>query len=57
MNNNQTVEFTYKRIQSMGQGHSGGISLPKKYLINMGLAAGDFVKVIQDAGRIVIERV
>ena len=56
MDSNKTVEFTYKRIQSIGQGHSGGISLPKKYLNKMGLTAGDFVKVIQDDGRIVIEK-
>ena len=42
------------------QGLIGEVSfsliLPKDYAINLGIESGDFVKVRQEAGRIVIEK-
>jgi AbrB family looped-hinge helix DNA binding protein len=41
---------------SLGQ-QSFSIVLPKAYAINLGIGKGDYVKVSQDDGKIIIEKI
>jgi formylmethanofuran dehydrogenase subunit D len=46
----------YRKVQGLVGEHSFSIVLPKNYAVNLGIGKGDFVKVHQDDGRIVIEK-
>ena len=46
----------YRKVQGLIGETSFSIVLPKAYAINLGIAKGDFVKVRQQEGRIVIEK-
>jgi antitoxin component of MazEF toxin-antitoxin module len=49
-------DFQYRKVQGLIGETSFSIILPKTYAINLGLGKGDFVKVRQEEGRIVIEK-
>jgi bifunctional DNA-binding transcriptional regulator/antitoxin component of YhaV-PrlF toxin-antitoxin module len=55
MNNIKSTE--YRKIQGIVGEQSFSVVLPKKYAIDLGIGKGDFVKVHQQEGRIVIEKV
>jgi hypothetical protein len=48
--------FEYRKVQGLIGETSFSIILPKQYAINIGIGKGDFVKVHQEEGRIVIEK-
>jgi formylmethanofuran dehydrogenase subunit D len=54
MNNIKSTE--YRKIQGIVGDQSFSVVLPKKYAIDLGIGKGDFVKVHQQEGRIVIEK-
>ncbi|MDQ3966825.1 MAG: AbrB/MazE/SpoVT family DNA-binding domain-containing protein [Thermoproteota archaeon] len=51
-----TDEVSYRKIQSIVGDTSFSLVLPKKYALNLGIKKGDFVKVIERNGEIVIQR-
>ena len=51
------VEFEYRKIHDLGSGQSAGICIPKKYLKNLTLISGDFVKMRQEDNRIIIQKI
>ena len=55
MNNIKSTE--YRKIQGIVGEQSFSVVLPEKYAIDLGIGKGDFVRVHQDEGRIVIEKV
>lgn len=46
----------YRKIQGLVGDHSLCFVLPKKYALDLGISKGDFVKVRQEEGRIIIEK-
>jgi len=54
MNNLKNTEF--RKVQGIVGEHSFSVVLPKKYAVDLGIGKGDFVKVHQQEGRIVIEK-
>jgi bifunctional DNA-binding transcriptional regulator/antitoxin component of YhaV-PrlF toxin-antitoxin module len=46
----------YQRLQGIVGEQSFSVVLPKKYAIDLGIGKGDFVKVRQQQGCIIIER-
>jgi anaerobic selenocysteine-containing dehydrogenase len=55
MNNTKSTE--YRKIQGIVGEQSFSVVLPKKYAIDLGIGKGDFVRVHQQEGRIIIEKV
>lgn len=49
-------DYEYRKVQGLIGETSFSIILPKAYAINLGIGKGDFVKVRQEEGRIVIEK-
>jgi formylmethanofuran dehydrogenase subunit D len=49
-------DFQYRKVQGLIGETSFSIILPKTYALNLGIGKGDFVKVRQEEGRIVIEK-
>jgi hypothetical protein len=54
MDDNEFVE--YRKIQGLVGEYSLSIVLPKKYATDLGISKGDFVKVHQRNGCIIIEK-
>jgi hypothetical protein len=54
MNSIKSIE--YHNVQGIVGEQSFSIVLPKKYAIDLGIGKGDFVKVHQQEGCIVIEK-
>ena len=46
----------YRKVLEMASGMSLAICIPKPYMSNLSLVAGDFVKVRQEQQRIIIEK-
>jgi len=46
----------YRKVLEMASGLSLAICIPKPYMSNLSLVAGDFVKVRQEQQRIIIEK-
>jgi hypothetical protein len=46
----------YRKVQGIVGEQSFSVVLPKKYAIDLGIGKGDFVKVHQQEGCIVIEK-
>jgi Antidote-toxin recognition MazE, bacterial antitoxin len=46
----------YRKVQGIVGEQSFSVVLPKKYALDLGIAKGDFVKVRQDEGKIIIEK-
>lgn len=46
----------YRKVQGLVGETSFSIILPKQYAINLGIGKGDFVKVSQDDGKIILEK-
>jgi anaerobic selenocysteine-containing dehydrogenase len=55
MDNTKSTE--YRKIQGIVGEQSFSVVLPKKYAIDLGIGKGDFVRVHQEEGRIIIEKV
>ncbi len=55
MDNTKSKE--YRKIQGIVGEQSFSVVLPKKYAIDLGIGKGDFVRVHQEEGRIIIEKV
>ena len=51
-----TNEISYRKIQSIVGDTSFSLVLPKKYALNLGIKKGDFVKVIERKGEIVVQK-
>jgi antitoxin component of MazEF toxin-antitoxin module len=49
-------DFEFRKVQGLIGETSFSIVLPKAYALNLGLAKGDFVRVSQEEGKIVIEK-
>ena len=45
-----------RKVQGLIGETSFSVILPKEYAINLGLGKGDFVKVKQEANRLIIEK-
>jgi anaerobic selenocysteine-containing dehydrogenase len=54
---NITKSTEYRKIQGIVGEQSFSVVLPKKYAIDLGIGKGDFVRVHQEEGRIIIEKV
>ena len=48
--------YDYRKIQGLIGETSFSIILPKQFAINLGIGKGDFVKVHQEDGKIIIEK-
>ena len=55
MNSLKNTEF--RKVQGIVGDQSFSVVLPKKYAIDLGIGKGDFVKVRQQEGKIVIEKI
>jgi len=49
-------DIEYRKAQGLVGDQSFSIVLPKSYAIQLGIGKGDFVKVIQEEDRIIIEK-
>jgi hypothetical protein len=49
-------DFEYRKVQGLIGETSFSIILPKAYAVNLGIGKGDFVKVGQEEGKIIIEK-
>jgi antitoxin component of MazEF toxin-antitoxin module len=47
----------FRKVFDMAGGNSLGICLPKEMTISLSIRQGDFVKVVQEEKRIVIEKI
>jgi hypothetical protein len=54
---NTTKSTEYRKIQGIVGEQSFSVVLPKKYAIDLGIGKGDFVRVHQEDGRIILEKV
>jgi AbrB family looped-hinge helix DNA binding protein len=54
MNNIKSTE--YRKVQGIVGEQSFSVVLPKKYAIDLGIGKGDFVKVSQEDGKIILEK-
>ncbi len=50
-------KLEYRKIQSIVGDQSFSLVLPKAYATDLGIQKGDFVKVIQEGQKIIIEKV
>ncbi|MGC2308627.1 MAG: AbrB/MazE/SpoVT family DNA-binding domain-containing protein [Nitrososphaeraceae archaeon] len=50
------LEYSYRKVQGIVGENSFSIVLPKHYAINLGIGKGDYVKVVQDGKRLLIEK-
>jgi len=50
------TDIEYRKVQGLVGDQSFSIVLPKSYAIQLGIGKGDFVKVIQEEDRIIIEK-
>jgi hypothetical protein len=46
----------YRKVQGLIGETSFSIILPKQYAVSLGIGKGDFVKVSQDNGKIILEK-
>jgi bifunctional DNA-binding transcriptional regulator/antitoxin component of YhaV-PrlF toxin-antitoxin module len=46
----------YRKVQGLVGEQSFSIVLPKSYAVHLGIGKGDFVKVMQDESKIIIEK-
>jgi formylmethanofuran dehydrogenase subunit D len=46
----------YKKVQGLVGEASFSIILPKDYAVNLGVGKGDFMKVHQEDGKIILEK-
>jgi anaerobic selenocysteine-containing dehydrogenase len=53
---NPTETIEYRQIQGMVGEHSLSFVLPKKYATDLGIVKGDYVKVSQREGGILIQK-
>jgi AbrB family looped-hinge helix DNA binding protein len=51
-----THNCEYRKVQGLVGEASFSIILPKQYAISLGIGKGDFVKVSQDDGKIILEK-
>ena len=49
-------KLEYRKIQSIVGDQSFSLVLPKAYATDLGIQKGDFVKVIQEGQKIIIEK-
>ena len=49
-------KLEYRKIQGLVGDQSFSVVLPKSYATDLGIQKGDFVKVIQDGQKIIIEK-
>jgi formylmethanofuran dehydrogenase subunit D len=49
-------KFEYRKVQGLIGETSFSIILPKHYAVNLGIGKGDFVKVSQEDGKIILEK-
>jgi hypothetical protein len=47
----------YRKVQGIVGEQSFSVVLPKRYAVDLGIGKGDFVRVHQKEGRIIIEKV
>jgi bifunctional DNA-binding transcriptional regulator/antitoxin component of YhaV-PrlF toxin-antitoxin module len=48
--------FEYRKVQGLVGEQSFSVVLPKQYAVNLGISKGDFVKVRQEAQKIILEK-
>jgi len=48
--------YEFRKVQGVVGEASFSVILPKQYAINLGIGKGDFVKVRQENGKIVLEK-
>ncbi len=47
----------FRKVQSIAHDRSLGITIPKRYAKTLGIGKGDFVRIVSESNRIIIERV
>ena len=47
----------YRKVQGIVGEQSFSVVLPKKYAVDLGIGKGDFVRVHQKEGKLIIEKV
>ena len=52
----KSSKLEYRKIQSIVGDQSFSLVLPKAYAIDLGIQKGDFVKVIQEGQKIIVEK-
>ena len=55
-NSEDKTDCKYRTVQGLMGEHSFSVVLPKLYATNIGIGKGDFVKVVQESNRIIIEK-
>jgi phosphate uptake regulator len=50
------MNYEYRKVQGLIGETSFSIILPKEYALNIGIGKGDFVKVRQEAQKIIVEK-
>ncbi len=56
LNISKEIGYTYRRVQGILGDQSFSVILPKQYAVNLGIGKGDFVKVSQEANKIIIQK-
>jgi hypothetical protein len=53
----QNSKIEYRKIHELGSGRSSGICIPKRFLKDLSLLSGDFVRLSQEENRIIIQKI
>lgn len=57
MSSSRSNSKSFRKVFDMANGSTLGISLPKEITVKLSIRHGDYVQVIQDDERIVVEKV
>jgi AbrB family looped-hinge helix DNA binding protein len=49
-------DYVFRKVQGIVGEYSFSIVLPKSFAIELGIGKGDYVKVSQDDGKIIVEK-
>jgi AbrB family looped-hinge helix DNA binding protein len=49
-------DYTFRKVQGIVGEYSFSVVLPKSFAQDLGIGKGDYVKVSQDDGKIIIEK-
>jgi AbrB family looped-hinge helix DNA binding protein len=49
-------DYVFRKVQGIVGEYSFSIVLPKSFAIDLGIGKGDYVKVSQDDGKIIVEK-
>lgn len=52
----KSEEYQFRRVQAIMGEHSFSFVIPKIYATGIGIKKGDFVKVLRDGDRLIVEK-